>query len=95
MAKIEVTSKQYWLNAKDFIKGLIISMLTAAITIVTTSLESGVLHFDWRTIGIAAGAAGGSYLLKNWLQPAQVKQTVTNQEVDEIKTNLETEKAAK
>lgn len=54
------------LNAKDFLRGLLIAILTAIITGVIDILDSGVI-FTWVTIKpvlIAGISAGLSYLLK-------------------------------
>jgi hypothetical protein len=42
------------LNVQDFLKGLLLSVLTSVITIVYTSLQAGSLSFDWKVIGTTA-----------------------------------------
>ena len=38
------------LSTKDFIKGLVVAVLTSVITIVYTSLQAGSLNFDFKLI---------------------------------------------
>ena len=59
-------SKYLTLNVKDFIRGLLIAMLTAIITGVINILDAGAV-FTWVTIEpvlIAGVSAALSYLLK-------------------------------
>lgn len=93
--KLEVTSKQFWLNYKDLFKGLVITVIGAALTVVQTSLEAGVFHINWKEAAIIGVTAGVSYLLKNFFQPAQVKADVTNKEAAEIIRTKSPEPAAK
>lgn len=93
--KIEVTSKKFWLNSKDFLRGLLIAMITAALMVIQNSFDAGELVFNWKQISMAAIGGGVAYLLKNFFQPAQVKQTLNNNQVDAIKDTTETKDAAK
>jgi hypothetical protein len=71
------------LNWRDAGKGAILAILTPVITIITQSLNSGSLTFDWKAISITALSAFLAYLVKNFLTPASVtlqnvdKQTIT------------------
>lgn len=89
MNKIEVTSKQFLLNHKDFIKGLIMAMGTGASLILfpmfTDIANGNAIDIQWSLAWKAALAAGGVYLTKNFLQPAQEKRTITNAEADQLK----------
>ena len=64
-------SKFFRLNASDFIKGLVLTLLTALVTGLYELIQSGwVLTFDWITfkpIVMTAVAAALSYLIKNLL----------------------------
>jgi len=60
-------SKLFNLNIQDFIKGLVLTVLTSVAVIIKTTIESGSLSFDWPTIGKYALIAGISYLMKNFL----------------------------
>lgn len=55
------------LNTKDFIKGLLLAVLTTVITIVYNSLQSGNLTFDWKSIGTTALTTALAYIMKNLL----------------------------
>jgi hypothetical protein len=55
------------LNTADFIKGLILSVLTAVVTMVYSVVNAGSLTFDWKAIGTAALSAGIGYIIKNLL----------------------------
>jgi hypothetical protein len=60
-------SKFFSLNKRDFIKGLIVAVITGVLTFMVDGLKSGVpldLAFLGQ-IGINALIALGSYLLKN------------------------------
>ncbi len=82
MSKIEVTSKKFRLNAKDFLRGLLIAMLTAALMAVQNALDAGELIFKWKPITMAAIGGGVAYLLKNFFQPAQVKQPINDNQAE-------------
>ena len=55
------------LNKKDFIKGLVVAVLTAVISVIYTSIESGSLEFNVKSIVIAALSAALAYIMKNAL----------------------------
>jgi len=55
------------LNKKDFIKGLLMAVLTAVISVVYTSIESGSLEFNLKSVVIAALSAALAYIMKNAL----------------------------
>jgi len=66
------TSRQFTLNGRDVIKGLMVAILSPVVTILLTSLNAGSLVFDWKAIGAVALAAGLTYILKNFLTPTEV-----------------------
>lgn len=66
-----VTSKQYTLNGRDFLKGLLVSVISAALTVIIESYQSESMKFDWRSIGMVSLIAGLGYLIKNWATPSQ------------------------
>lgn len=72
MPTTTTTSTQFAVNLKDILKGLLVAVLTPVFTIVITSLQAGSLVFNWTAIGITALIAGMSYILKNFLTPAQI-----------------------
>jgi hypothetical protein len=60
-------SSLFTLNKADFVKGLVIAVLTAVITAVYTTVQTGTLAFDWKAISIAALSAALAYITKNLL----------------------------
>jgi branched-subunit amino acid transport protein len=61
------------LNKKDFLKGLVVAVLTAVITVIYTTIESGTLTFDWKAIAMAALSAALAYITKNLLTNSEDK----------------------
>jgi bacteriorhodopsin len=53
------------LNSGDFIKGLIMAVLTSVITVVYQTVEAGSLTFDWKAIGTMALTSALAYIMKN------------------------------
>ena len=53
------------LNTTDFIKGLIMAVLSTVITIVYQTVEAGSLVFDWKSIGTMALTTALAYIMKN------------------------------
>lgn len=60
-------SKKYSLNIHDIVRGCLIAALTAALTVVQSSIDAGELAFNIKEISMAALGGGVAYLLKNWL----------------------------
>jgi hypothetical protein len=56
------------LNWKDFGKGLLVAVLSAVLGAIYTSVQAGVLTFDWKAIGGYALTAGLGYIMKNLFQ---------------------------
>lgn len=55
------------LNTTDFLKGLVVAVLTSVLTIIYTSVQSGSLVFDWKTIATTALTSAIAYVSKNLL----------------------------
>jgi flagellar biosynthesis protein FliQ len=53
------------LNTRDFVKGLFIAVITAVITVVYTTIQTGTLSFDWKIISTTALSAALAYIMKN------------------------------
>lgn len=66
------TSKIFTINRLDILKALIMAILTPALVIIQSSLDAGKLNFNWKAIGMAAVAGGGSYILKNFFSQTKV-----------------------
>ena len=59
-------SKKWWLNQNDFVKGLIITVITAILTAVTQMLDTSST-FNLVEILKIGGLAGLGYLSKNFI----------------------------
>lgn len=70
MAKT-IEKKQFTLQGRDWLKGLLMAVLTPAIVIIQQTISAGQLTFDWQTIGMAALAGGLAYLSKNLFEPSK------------------------
>lgn len=70
------TSKQFWLNQRDFIKGLLTACVGAIITPLLDTLKTGTLTINWKAILVGALTAGLAYLAKNFFTPSATIITV-------------------
>ena len=57
---------KYTLKTRDFLKGALMAVLVPAVYIIQTSLDAGVLTFNWKQIAIAAVSGLLAYLIKNF-----------------------------
>jgi hypothetical protein len=53
------------LNSKDFIKGLVVAVLSSVVAILYSTVQAGSLAFDWTTIGTVALTSALGYIMKN------------------------------
>jgi hypothetical protein len=53
------------LNSTDFIKGLLMAVLSTIITVIYQTVEAGSLTFDWKSIGTMALTTALAYIMKN------------------------------
>lgn len=53
------------LGWRDFLRGLVIAVLTPAVTIITDSLDRGEFNLNWRLIVLSSVGGFLAYLLKN------------------------------
>ena len=83
----KVSSKQFSLNWQDALRGLLMAVGGAALTLIETSLEAGNLHFNWKQIGTVAGIAGATYLMKNFFQKPVIQIPVSDQQVEDSTLN--------
>lgn len=60
-----MNSSFFTLNTRDFVKGLFIAVITAVITVVYTTIQTGTLTFDWKVISTTALSAALAYIMKN------------------------------
>lgn len=80
------TSKTFTLNWRDLVKGLLVSVISAVLTALLPLLQDGDFKINWNLILTVAATTGISYLLKNWLSPAEIVVTNPSKEtVDAVK----------
>jgi hypothetical protein len=60
-----MNSPIFTLNSSDFLKGLIMAVLSTVITVVYQTVEAGSLVFDWKAIGTMALTTALAYIMKN------------------------------
>ena len=70
-----VTSKQFTLNAKDFLLSLAVAALSGPVMILLTSLQAGQFNIDWTKLWQLAVSSAAGYLIKNFFTPAQTTVT--------------------
>lgn len=75
-----ILSKQFTLQWRDVIRGVVIAALTSALVVIQQSIDAGNIEFNWKSIGTAAIGGGVAYILKNWLlePPKVITTTSTN-----------------
>jgi hypothetical protein len=86
-----VTSPKWSLNTKDFLRGLLMAVLSSPFTFLLDSLNQGDWNLDWKKIGGVALVAGLTYLAKNLGTPATIQIPVP----DSVAKNSDDPKAAK
>ena len=83
------SSKQFTLNFRDILKGLIVAVILPVINVIYESIQAGSFEFDWKRIGLLAAGGFIAYIIKNFLTPAEVVVTgVKNDTVDAIKDGV-------
>jgi len=58
-------SEYFSLNLRDFLRGLLMAVLTPAITLIVNSLEKGEFTLNWHLVLLSAVGGASAYLLKN------------------------------
>lgn len=53
------------LNNRDWLKGLVMVVISAVLTIALEVLQNGSMNFDWNKIAVVGLTAGVAYILKN------------------------------
>ncbi|MFB5946138.1 hypothetical protein [Albibacterium profundi] len=75
--------KQFSLKGWDYVKGLILAVVTPVVAVIIQTLDAGELTLDWLTIRTVAASALFAYLSKQFFEPSKVvvekpeKDTVT------------------
>ena len=59
-------SKFLSLSAPDWLKGVLVAVLSTILPIILQTIQAGSLTFDWKAIGTTALSAGLAYLMKNF-----------------------------
>lgn len=90
MSKIRITSKMFSLNWHDASRGLIMAVISSSLAFIETNIEAGTFTFHWRSILLTGVSGGIAYLIKNYFQPAQIKQDISPEQVDALKTSADT-----
>lgn len=67
-----IVSKQFTLQWRDWVRGLLMAVITPALVIIQQSVDVGQIVFNWKAIGMAAVAGGVAYLIKNFVEPSKV-----------------------
>lgn len=65
------SSKQFWLNARDYLRALVVASVSAPLSIILSSISAGKFIIDWTSMWHLALASGAAYLIKNFFTPAQ------------------------
>jgi len=53
------------LNQFDFYKGIIVTAISTSLSIIYSSLDSGNLEINWKTVGTTALCSSIGYIIKN------------------------------
>jgi len=72
---ITTTSKQFLVNARDFIRALGYAMISPVFPIVIQSIKANSWVFDWTAIWHTAVGAGVAYLATKFFTPSQTIST--------------------
>jgi hypothetical protein len=65
------TSKMFNINLGDFLKGLIMAVGGAVLTVIENSIEAGNFTFNWPNVWHVAVGALVVYLVKNLFTPGK------------------------
>lgn len=55
------------LNVQDFFKGMVVAVLSAVVTFLYNSMESGTVVLNWKAIATTSITAALAYIIKNYL----------------------------
>jgi hypothetical protein len=55
------------LNIEDFFKGLIVAVLSALVTFLYNTMDSGEVVLNWKMITTTSLSAALAYIIKNYL----------------------------
>lgn len=90
MANKIILSPQFTIQARDFLKGAILSVISAVAPLIQATLRAGELTFNWKAIGITALGTFVAYIVKKFaLDPPTVVTTYsTNDKAAEVAEDI-------
>lgn len=85
-----VLSKRFSLAGRDWLRALLMAVLTPVLFIVQQTVERGELVFNWKAIATAAIAGGVAYIIKNGLiePPKVITTTETNTKAENAQEKI-------
>lgn len=66
-------SKLFSLNIQDFFKGLVVAVISAVVTFLYNTMDSGEVVFNWKQIATISLTSALAYIIKNYLTNAEGK----------------------
>lgn len=85
-----ITSKQFTLRARDFIKGALMAIVIPCLLVIQQSIDKGEWSFNWKLIAMTAVGSFVGYILKNFTdKPKVVITTKDNKAAESLKRKLE------
>lgn len=77
----------FTLNVQDWLKGLLVAVLGAVISVIQTSISAEIVTFDWHKIGTVALAAGLAYLSKQFFTgtPKTIQIDTTKTDIIDVR----------
>lgn len=89
MANKVILSEQFTLSLRDFIKGLIVAVISAIVPLIQETIKQGELSFNWKAIGVTALGAFVAYIAKNFLEGPKVITTYnSNEKASEVAQDI-------
>lgn len=89
MAEKIMVSPKFSLQVRDFLKGLLVSVITSVLVVVQSTLDAGALTFNWKQIWMVAIGSAVAYLLKNYFAPPSVTTTYSsNEQAKTVASNI-------
>ncbi len=89
MANKVILSTQFTLQARDFLKGLLVAVLTSVAVVVQEVIQTGSLKFNWEQIGTVALGSAIAYLAKNFFAaPSVITTYASNDKAAEVAEDI-------
>lgn len=78
MANQVILSQKFTLQARDFLKGAMLAVISAVAPLLQATLNAGELTFNWKAIGVTALGTFIAYIIKKFaIDPPTVVTTYT------------------